>query len=342
MTGIRRSGRAPGRIRWRRVVQSSAKLFVASLVLTMLVPIPACHRRARPLYGVIPKTRSAIFWQIVHAGAVAASRDLNVDIDWNGPTGETEFAQQITIVDQFINRHVDGIELAPNDREALVPAIERAKAAGVPVIIIDSGADTDQYVSFIATDNYRGGVMAAQRLGTILGKRGRVAMIGNAPGSASSLAREQGFRDTLAKEFPNTELVAFQFGMADYSRSLAVTEDILTAHPDLDGIFASNETSSVGALQGIQERGLAGKVKLVGFDSSPTLLEGLRTGVIDSLVLQDAFQMAYQGLKTLIDYRAGHTPPKRIDMPPALATHEQLNDPKIRQLLNPDIQKYLQ
>ena len=302
---------------------------------------PACHRRSRPLYAVVPKGQAHVYWQAVHAGAIAEAQAAGVDIDWNGPASESDMAGQISILDDFINRHVDGILLAPNDQEALVPSIQRAKQAGIPLTIIDSGAKTDDFVSFVATDNYQGGVLAARRMAEILGDKGRVAMVALMPGSGSTLAREQGFRDTLAKEFPNLQLVAWQYGMSDVAKSLAVTEDMLTAHPDLQGIFASNESSTIGAVQGVKERGLIGKVKIVGFDSSPTLVDDLRQGIIDSLVLQDPFQIGFQGLKTLVDLRNGRTPPKRIDLPPTLVTHENMEEPKNKELLTPDIQKYL-
>ncbi len=326
-----------------RCLPCVGRVLFASLVILALL-LPACRRREGAVYAVIPKGQSHVFWQSIHAGAVAAAREAGVDINWNGPALETDFARQIAITDDFINRHVDGILLAPSDREALVPAIRRAREARVPLTLIDSGANTEDYVSFVATDNYGGGVLGARRLAKILGSRGsprQVAMIAVMPGSASTLAREQGFRDTLEKESPELKLVAWQYGMAEYARSLAVTEDILTAHPTLDGIFASNESSTVGAVQAIKARGLAGKVKIVGFDSSPSLIEDLRAGNIDALVSQDPFQMGYRGLKTLLEQRAGHRPPKRLDLPPTLVTRDNLDDPRIRLLLNPDIQKYL-
>ena len=338
---------------WRRLYrrlcgmqrQQRTRMLVGSLLglisVTAIASMAACSRRKRPLYAVIPKGQSNVFWQSVHAGAAAAAETGGVDIDWNGPALETDYTRQITILDDFINRHVDGIVLAPDDRDALVPGIERAKRAGIPLAVVDSGADTQDYVTFVATDNYGGGVLGARRLAEILGKRGKVAMIAVTAGSASTLAREQGFQDTLKKEFPQLSLVAWQYGMSDYTRSLAVTSDILTAHPELDGIFASNESGTVGAVRALKERGLAGKVKLVGFDSSPTLLADLKAGNLDSLVLQDPFQIGYQGLKALLDARAGRNPPKRVDLPPTLVTHGSLDEPRIRQLLSPDVEKYL-
>jgi ribose transport system substrate-binding protein len=301
----------------------------------------ACRKRERPLYAVIPKGQAHIFWQTVHAGAAAAAQEAKVDIAWNGPAMETDLTRQIAIVDDFINRHVDGIELAPEDREALVPTIRRAKKAGIPLTVIDSGADTDEYVSFIATDNYGGGALAARHLATLLNKKGDVAVIAVLPGAASTLAREQGFEDTVEKEFPDIKIVAMQYGMSDRARSLAVTEDILSGHPTLDGIFASNEASAIGADQAIKARGLSGKIRLVGFDSSPSLIDDLRAGTIDALVLQDPFEIGYQGLKALVDFRAGHAPSKRVDLPPILVTHENLEDSKVQRLISPDIERYL-
>ncbi len=310
----------------------------------VVISFPACRRRERPLYAVIPKGQAHVFWQSVHAGAAAAAEEAGVDIQWNGPAVETEYSHQAAIVDDFINRRVDGIELAPADKDALVPAIRRARRAGIPLTVIDSGVNTEDYVSFVATDNYGGGAMAARRLAQILGPRGssrKVAIIAVLPGAASTIAREKGFQETLAKESPEIKVVALQYGMSDRAKSLTVTEDILTANPQLEGIFASNESSTIGAAQALKSRGLAGKVKLVGFDNSPSLIDDLRAGVIDSLVLQDPFQIGYQGLKALLDQRAGRTPPKRIDLPPTLLTRDNINEPKIQKLLNPDIQRYL-
>jgi ribose transport system substrate-binding protein len=192
-------------------------------------------------------------------------------------------------------------------------------------------------VSFVATDNYAGGQMAARRMGELLKGKGVVAIIAVAPGSASTLDREKGFQDTLAKEFPGIRVADLQYGMSDRARSLAVAEDLLTAHSDLTGIFASNESSTVGASQAIKARSLAGKIQLVGFDSSTSLVEDLKAGVIDSLVVQNPYRMGYEGVKTLVDHLAGRTPPRRIDSGAVLVKRDELNKPEIQKLLNPEL-----
>src|SRR5712692_7138386 len=309
--------------------------------LLALALLAGCSRQGKLVIGVVPKGQAHIFWQTVHAGAVAAGRELGVDIRWNGPSMETEFSRQVQIVESMINGRADGIVLAPTDRVALVSVVERAAREKIPVAIFDSAIDTENYVSFVATNNYGGGQIAARRIGEILGGKGAVAMLMNMPGSASTQEREKGFEDTLAKEFPAIRIVARQFGMSDRAKSLAVAEDILTAQTALHGIFASNEPGSVGAAQALKSRQLAGKIKLVAFDSSPTLVDDLKGGVIDSLIVQDPFTIGYTAVKAVVAKLRGETPQRRIDLQARLLTGADLDKPEVKQLLNPDLDKYL-
>ncbi|HYM10365.1 MAG TPA: substrate-binding domain-containing protein, partial [Bryobacterales bacterium] len=175
----------------------------AVLLIVILASLGGCARHGKLIIGVVPKGQAHIFWQTVHAGAVAAGREFGADIRWNGPSMETEFARQVQIAESMFNGRVSGIVLAPTDRRALVGVVERAAREGIPVTIFDSAIDTDQYVSFVATNNYGGGRMAAERVGSILGGKGGIAMLMNMPGSASTLEREKGFEDALAKDFPS-------------------------------------------------------------------------------------------------------------------------------------------
>jgi len=316
-------------------------VMVAASILLMI----GCFGKKKgeeKVVAVVPKSQAHIFWQTVHAGAVAAGQDLGVKIRWKAPTTETDYSQQIRIVEDFITQRVDGIVLAPTDRKALVPYILRAGKKGIPVTIFDSGADTEEYVSFVATDNYQGGVMGAERMAEILSGKGKLVVIKVIPGSASTTARENGFRDAIKKNYsPRMEIVDSRYGMSDRAESLRVTEDLLTAHPNLDGIFAANEPGAVGALQAVKARGLAGKIKIVGFDSSEQLLKGVRDGIIDSLVVQDPFNIGYEAVKTIADNLNGKTPPKRIPTRATLITRDNLDLEEIQKLLNPDIEKYL-
>lgn len=163
------------------------------------------------------------------------------------------------------------------------------------------------------------------------------------PGSASTTARENGFMDTVKKSYSDQmEVVDSKYGMSDRAMSLRVAEDLLTANPGVQGIFAANEPGAVGALEAVKARGLAGKIKIVGFDSSPSLEEGIRDGVLDSLVVQDPFSIGYQGVKTIVEKLNGKTPLNRIPTRATLITKENIDDPEIQKLLHPDIKKYLE
>jgi ribose transport system substrate-binding protein len=310
--------------------------------LSLLLPLclalgllaPACNRASdKPVIAVIPKGVSHFFWQSVKAGADAAGKELNVTIEWKGPAVETDYTGQINIVEDAINKRVDGIVLAPSHGKSLVPVVERAKREGIPVTIFDSGIETESYVSYVSTDNRQGGVVAAERLGEKLGGKGKVAIIGVKKGSVSTDEREDGFKETVAKKFPGIEVVQHLYGEADFSKSLNVATDILTAHPDLAGIFASNESAAVGAARAVKQKGLAGKVVLVGFDSGPNLIEALKDGTVDSLVLQDPYRMGYEGVKTIVAQLNKQTPERRIDTGVKLLTKENLDTPEMQRLI---------
>ena len=314
--------------------------FTRKLVLLALVlAIPACNRQQKRIIGVVPQGQSHLFWQSVHAGAVAAGRETGVDIQWNGPPNERDFNGQLKIVDAMINRRVDAIALSPSDTNAFVGVVERAVQEKIPVIIFDTGINTEVYTSRVATDNYGAGQLAARRMGEILGGKGKIVIVAVAPGIASTMAREQGFEEVIKKDFPGIEILDKRYGMADFAKSLEIAENMLTAHPGLAGLFASNESSTVGAAQAL--KGRAGQVKMVGFDWNPTLADGLKSGLIDSLVVQDPFRIGYDSVKAAVDKLNGGTPQKIQNLPALLVTKDNLNDPAVQKQLNPDLDKYL-
>jgi ribose transport system substrate-binding protein len=317
---------------------SKTKLTILiSLSILIISTVIACNRGAnsdsQKVIAVIPKGVSHSFWQTVKAGADAAGKDLNVKIDWKGPAQETDISGQINIVEDAINRRVDGIVLAPSHGDSLVPMVDRAQRSGIPVTIFDSGISTQNYLSYVSTDNREGGVVAARRMAEKLGGKGKVAILGVKKGSVSTDERESGFESIIKEQFPGIQIVQTLYGEANASKSLAVAEDILTAHPDINGLFASNESSTVGAVRAIRQRNLQGKVVLVGFDSTPDLVNNVKDGAIDSLVLQNPFKMGYEGVKTVVDKINNKTPERRIDTGVKLLTKDNLNTPEMQQLI---------
>ncbi len=301
--------------------------------------LAACQRDSKKQIGVVPKGRAHQFWQSVHAGAVKASRESAVEIIWNGPDTETDYNGQIRIVDALINRRVDAICLAPIDKKVMVSVVDRAAAQKIPVVIFDSGIDTDKYVTQVSTDNYKAGELGAQRMGELLGGKGKIVVVAVQPGADSTMQREAGFEDGIRKNFAGIEILDKRYGMADFAKSLAVTENMLTAFPTLDALFASNESSSVGAAQALKARG--SKVKMVGFDWSQALLEDVRAGLIDSLVVQHPFKMGYESVLSAVKALRGETVPKQSPITPRLVTRQNLDEPDIKEQLNPDLKQYL-
>ena len=313
--------------------------FAATAILLGVI-FAGCRREARRVVGVVPKGANHIFWQTVHAGAIKAAQEFGFEVEWNAPALEIDSSRQIEIVESMVNRRLAGIVLAPVDRKALVGVVERAAREGVPVAIFDSGIDTQKRITYVATNNIESGRMAARRLGEILGGKGKVGVIGFMPGSASTMEREEGFLDETRKRFPKIEIAGVQFGMADRAKSMAVTENLLTAHSDLAGLYADNESSLAGAVQALKSRG-AKQVKLVGMDASEQLVADMRAGWIDSIVIQNPFRMGYESTRAIGLKLAGQPVPELLDSGASLVVPGNLDTPEMQALLFPDIQKYL-
>jgi ribose transport system substrate-binding protein len=308
-----------------------------SLLLLALLLATSCNQNKKRLIGVVPKATSHVFWVAVEKGAKAAARDLNVQIEWNGAPSETDYARQIQIVDSMINRRVDGLAVAATERRALVAPVDRAMKMGIPVTIFDSGIEGENYTSYVATNNYEGGQLAARALARLIGGKGKVGLIAHAPGSASTMDRERGFTDVLNKEFPAIQIVAIQFGMSDRSKARAAAENMLTAHPDLAGFFGSSEPSTTGAALAVKARGLTGRVKVVAFDASDNLVEDMKGGAIQAMVVQDPFQIGYDAVRTLVEKLDGKTPAKRIDLSAKVIFADEMNKPEFQRLLSPEL-----
>jgi len=316
----------------------SKRLFAGASLFVLLI---SCNRGATKRIAVVPKANSHVFWVSVHAGAAAAGQKFGVEVLWNGPAQETEYDRQMQIVDSMLAQHVDGLAVAAAERKALNRSLDRAAELGIPVTVFDSGVDSTNYMTFLATNNYQAGQMGARELARLIGGIGKVAIVLHAPGSASTMDRVRGFDDVIRTEFPKIQIVARQFSMSDRSKGMAAAENMLTAHADLAGIFASSEPSSTGAALALKSRGLSGKVKFVAFDASDDMIADLKDGTIDAMVVQNPFKMGFEAVKTLVDKLHGVTPPKQIDLPARVIHKADLDQPEVHDLLYPDVKKYL-
>lgn len=297
----------------------------------------SCARGGRKRVAVIPKGTSHMFWVTVRAGALAAGKEFGLDVQWNGPNQETEIGRQIQILDAAIAQRVDGIVLAACDRKALVQPVDKAVAAGIPVTIFDSGLDSTNYMSWVATDNVAAGAMGARALAKLIGGKGKVAIIQHVPGSVSTMDRETGFEMTLEKEFPEIKVVQKLYGMSDRAKAMSAAENILTANPDLAGMFASTEPSASGLLLAVKARGLGGKLKVVGFDANDSMIEEVRAGNLHAMVVQDPFKIGFEAVHTIAIKLSGKEAPRRMDLEAVVVSKENIDTPGIRKLLKPDV-----
>jgi ribose transport system substrate-binding protein len=299
--------------------------------------------------AVIPKGTTHEFWKSIHAGAIQATQELakegdTVSIIWKGPLREDDREQQVQVVEGFLSQGVQGIVLAPLDSRALVRPVEEAKGAGIPTVIIDSGLQSDAMISFVATDNRKGGALAAQRMGEVLGGKGKVLMLRYQEGSASTQEREAGFLETIRGTYPGIQVVSSdQYAGPTRETAKRAAENLLNRYgSQLQGIFTPNESSTIGMLLALQDMGSAGKIKLVGFDASQILIDALRNGQLEGIVVQNPMRMGYLGVKTMVDHLRGKQVDPRIDTGVMVVTPANLDTPQAQELVKPPVARYLQ
>ena len=298
--------------------------------------------------AVIPKGTTHEFWKSINAGAIKAERELNdqgtkVDIIWKGPLREDDRDQQIQVVEGFTTRHVSAIVLAPLDSQALVKPVHNAIAAKVPVVVMDSDLKSDRYVSFVATDNFKGGQLAGEHLAKLLGGKGNVILLRYAAGSASTEAREAGFLDAL-KKHPEIKLISSdQHAGATRESAYQVSQNLLNRHGrEVNGIFCPCEPPTIAMAKALRDAGLAGgKVKMIGFDAVTQSVADLKNGDVQGLVVQNPLLMGYLGVMTAVKHLRGEKVEKRIDTGVVLVTPENMEQPEIHELLHPPLDKYL-
>lgn len=328
-------------------MKNLARLLV---VVSILALAAGCSKQqkssGRLTIAVIPKGTMHEFWKTVHAGAVKASKELDCEIIWKGPIKEDDRDAQIAVVEDFISRGVSGIVLAPLDDMALRAPVANASRGGIPVVIFDSGLQGSDFISFVATDNFKGGQLAGEHVAQLLGNKGNVMMLRYNEGSDSTMQREKGFLDAIAKH-PGIKIVSSnQYGGVTPESAYKASENLLSRFKKgdvlgVDGIFCPNESTTFGMLRALQDGGYAGKVKFVGFDGSQQLIDGMKKGQIQGLVLQNPMQMGYMAVKATIRHLKGEKVEKQIDTGAKLVTPENMETPEMKELLHPDLDKWL-
>jgi len=288
--------------------------------------------------AVIPMGTTHEFWKAIHAGAKMAADELGVGIIWKGPLKEDDRNEQIQIVETMLDAGVDALILTPLDDRALMPPVAEAKVRGIPTVIFNTALKGDDYIAYVSTDNWKGGVLAAERIGALMGGRGKLILIRIIEGVEGNRQREEGFLETIRSKFPGITILSDnQYAGITTETAYQTTENLLARFHDVEAIFTPNESTTFGCLRALQDHGLAGKVIHVGFDSSKKLIEALEKRELLGLVLQDPVRMGYESVKTAVARLRGQPHETRIDTGVFLATPENMDRPEIRRLLVPDL-----
>ena len=290
---------------------------------------------------IIVKDTTSFYWQIVLSGACQAGKDLSVKVPQLGAQSESDINGQISTLENAVAGKPAAVVISPTEFKALGAPIDEA-AKSVPIIGIDSAADSQAFTSFLTTDNVQGGRVAADGLAAAIKEKtgkvaGNVALITSLPGVGSLDQRAKGFKEELAAKYPDLKLVADKTADGMATTGLNITTDLLTANPDLVGIFASNLIMAQGAGQAIAENKVASKVALIGFDSDDKTLGYLEDGTIYALVVQDPYRMGYDGVKTALAASKGDKVEKNVDTGANLVTKANSTDPKISALIHPKL-----
>ena len=304
---------------------------------------PETTARPELAIAVIPKGTAHEFWKSIHAGAIKASREISetgtpVNIYWSGTLREDDRELQIQVVESFISRGVNGIVLAPLDDQALVRPVAKAARAGIPTVIIDSALASEDIVSFVATDNRKGGELAARQLGKLLKGKGKAILLRYQEGAN----REEGFLEVMKSEFPGIQMISSnQYAGVTRDSAKRASENLLSRFGrTVDGIFCPNEHTTFGMLLALQDFKKAGKIAFVGFDFIETFVEAMGRGDLHGVVVQDPLKMGYLGVKTIVAHLQGEPVEPRIDTGVVWVTPENLDEPHIQELIRPPLDAY--
>ncbi|MGB7295771.1 MAG: substrate-binding domain-containing protein [Candidatus Aminicenantales bacterium] len=319
--------------------------FVFGLCVACLLSHSACmseksgfENPKRLRLAVIPMGTTHEFWKAIHAGAKKAADERGVEIIWKGPLKEDDRNDQIQIVETMINAGVDAIILTPLDDRALMPPVADARARGIPTVIFNTALAGSDHIAYVATDSWKGGVLAAERIGSLLRGQGKLILIRIIEGIEGNRQREEGFLETIRSKFPDMIILSDnQYAGITTETAYQTTENLLARFPDVEAIFTPNESTTFGCLRALQDHGLAGRVIHVGFDSSKKLIEGLEKRELMGLVLQDPVRMGYESVRTAVAHLRGEPYESLIDTGVYLATPENMNKPEVWRLLVPDL-----
>jgi len=300
-------------------------MFAAMLVLSA----GGCNRSDATLKHrivIVTKALDSEFWQTLKSGAEEAARQHpDIELSVLAPEREINIDQQVSIIEDQILKKVSALVVVPGGIAEVTPVLDKAKAAGIPVLIVDNDTPWPGKLCYIGTDNRVGGKLAGDYLSKILGGHGKVAIIRGVLGVVSHDDRVAGFQDAISQA-PGIQLVTIQPANSERAVALTVMENLLTSHPDLNAVFATNDQMALGAMEGVAAQHLGGKIFVVGFDAGKEAVRAVKSGTVSAVVAQYPANMGRQAVEAAIKAIQGQPVPKVIDTGTALVTKENADE----------------
>ncbi len=307
--------------------------FILGALSAASLSVPASMAVAEDVYiPLVSKGFQHQFWQAVKAGAEQAADEYNVTITFEGPDNETMVDRQIDMLAAALANNPKAIGFAALDSQAAIPLLKQANDKGIPIIAFDSGVDSDIPVSTATTDNLAAAGLAADKMAEMLGGKGKVAVVAHDQTSRTGIDRRDGFVNRIAEKYPDIEVVTVQYGQGDHLKSTEVTKAILTANPDLNGIFGTNEGSAIGVVNGVQELGTEGLV-IIGYDSGKAQKDAIKSGLMAGAITQNPVGIGYETVKAAVAASKGESVPALIDTGFYYYDASNMEDPAIAAVL---------
>ncbi len=303
------------------------KILIAFSVIALLCS--AAFAAEKIYIPVISKGFQHQFWQAVKLGSEKAAKELNVDITFEGPEGESQVDKQIDMLQTALNKKPKAICLAALDSKAVIPLLQKAKSLNIPVIGFDSGVDSDIPVTTCATKNLEAAGLAADKMAALIGGKGEVALVVHDQTSRTGIDRRDGFVNRIKEKYPNIKIVDIQYGGGDHLKSTDLTKAIIQAHPNLKGIFGANEGSAIGVVNAIKELKKTGKIVVIGYDSGKLQKDAIRSGLMAGAITQNPVGIGYEAVKAAVKAIKGESLPKEIDTGFYWYDKKNIDDPKI-------------
>jgi ribose transport system substrate-binding protein len=323
------------------VMKRYLALLVATAVGAAVLIGPAGAADRKFTIALVPGLTTDAFYISMRKGAEAAAKAVGADLVFQGAP-EFNPVLQVPVLDAVIARHPDALLIAPTDKVQLVQPLKKALNAGIVVATVDTFIGTGKYqtgageadfpISYIASDNLLGGAMAARALAKAVGEKGKVYVSNVKPGISTTDQREEGFKAEM-KAHPGITVLETQFNDDDANKAASQVQSVIARNGDLAGVFGANLFSALGAANGVKQSGKSGAIKVVAFDAPSSIVDNLKSGLVDIAIAQHPAEIGYFGVMAAYAQLTGNSVPTSIGTGFTVMDKSNVDDPKVARFI---------